>query len=664
MKRHPLAHALASCLFAAIAIPSMASTASPSSRLPLLPVADIPATLSATNADVANMRPDILGDARARSSRLRDTPTPIATWVTSASLADAGRRTEVLALLASGAAVLVTSHEREARHELGTFGIEPAARTVMYVESPDGLKATSVEGDPLSPASAAALQGATDAVLAAMRPPAPSRTARSVARDAAPQSIDPATLEGRPFLRIDDQVFGAHGRSASQTIRIVRDSTATRDRKIVTVETEAGVIPAENGIQDGKSFIQHGSGMSLYVPDAYEATTAFYALDPAAEVRLLQTIPKSSGATNRKITEEISSKSAFGLSTSPDVQQGLNKDGINTVGKIPLSLSLSSETTERSVVEMNLDDYAVIQSAHPADGGFIAVWRFPLASDIAGNSRYFVKGSFNSTTKMTPMMRRASLETASEWSVDGAYEGKVVIGSRGTVTNRLYRALPVVNLPAEERPDPASAYYDPLTQPHLSGRLQPWVVSTLDLSSPYLTRSPATLIQSLSGTGQCLEAGDVEVTLAACASTKRAQQWLLEADMTYRNRAKGLCLTTDQGDGRMTVAECVNNALNQQWAWSADRIHSRVEGGERWRLHVNNGVLNAKFDAQRHFPISANPNHFLLRPWQSYPSKPQADDTVPVLAGASPKFPRNPEVRYRDIDAGQRWQTLPLRHGL
>lgn len=646
----------------------------------VLAVADIPATLAATGGNPTGWITPV---------RLRDTsPTesagqgvPLAAWVASASLSDGALRAEVRRLFDQGAAILVTSFAGEARHELATFGFEPIGRVAIYRQTPDGLDVTSVTADFHNPDAAAAWQKASDTVLAAMLP-------SEAPHFEALRSDGPLNDEihgDRAFLRVDDQTIASNGRSASQTIRVMRDTTASHDYKVIAVEAAVHVIPHTNGVlkhrDDENStpyFERVGEGFYLFAPNAYRATTVLQWQGDAPAAQLLQAIPKTSGATNRKITEDITSKSTLTASITPEYARGLNKDGIFYQGKVPFSLAFASETSERSAVEMNVEDYSVSATAQTYRWGLASTWTFPLANDISGNPDYFGTEKL-STRKMTPMMREASLATASEWRVDGDYEQTILIASRGTVENRRFTWSGVRDDPDRgPRVFPDRASIDPFSLDEKGlpweqdinedgtqdGDAQPWVVSKIDLSSPYLTRSPTILIQSLAGLGECLQADDGMVELAACDKGDRSQQWSLEADSTYRNRADGACLTTAPGDGSMTTTACAANTLNQQWKWSADRIHSMYDGGETWRLHVHAGAINAKFDASRHQRMAPNPNHFLLRPWSSYPSAPSEKDWVPTLSGRPSDFQKLPGYEYREVETTERWQTIALRHGL
>lgn len=646
----------------------------------LLAITDIPFTLATTGGNPigwgnpASLQDLTLADATKRGI-------PLAAWVSSTALGDPELQAEIRRMLERGIAILVTSHAGETRHELATFGVESMSRTAIYRQTDEGFSVTSVTADLDDPDAAQAWLQASDAVSTAMLP---SMGSHSVRLQDASALADEGQGE-RAFLRIDDQTFAKHGRSASQTIRIMRDTTPSHDYKVIAVEAAVSVIPYANGIlkhHDDEErtpyFEPHGEGFFLYTPEAYRSTTLLQWQDQAPDARLLQAVPKTSGVTQRKISEEISSKSTFTASVAPDVQSGLNKDGINAQGKVPFSLAWARESSERSAVEMSVGDYSVSAHAQTYPWGLASNWTFPVSNDISGNPDYFGKKKL-STRTMTPMMRRASLETASEWRIDGDYEQTVLIASRGSVENRVFmwsgvrndpKVRPYVRLDSashdffavEEKGVPWDDGFD--KGRYEGGDLQPWVASKIDLSSPYLTRGTTILIQSLSALGACLQADDAAVSLAACNKEKRSQQWILEADSTYRNRANGACLTTDVGNGSVSTAACQSHALNQQWKWSADRIHSMYEGGATWRLHVREDSINAKFDASRHQLMAPNPNHFLLRPWSSYPSPPSDEDWVPNLSGRQPPFQKIPGFDYRFVETSERWQTVPLRHGL
>jgi hypothetical protein len=606
---------------------------------------------------------------------------PVAAWVTSVSLGDEAVQASVRSLLDDGAAILVTSHSGEARHELATFGFEATGRTAIYRQTDDGLSVTSVTAGIADPRAPSMWQEASDTVIAAMIP----SNAPQFAPLASAAPLQDETHGDRAFLRVSNQVVAGHGRSASQVIRVMRDTTASHDFKVIAVEATVNVIPYANGISKPfvddddevrQRFERDGEGFFLFAANAYRSTTVLQWEGESPSAQLMAVAPKTSGTTNRKISEEIASKSTLTTSIAPDYARGLNKDGIFYQGKVPFSLAWASETNERSVVEMTVEDYSVSATARTYPWGLASTWTFPLASDIGGNPDYFGKDKV-STKKMTPMMREASLATASEWRIDGNYEKTILVASRGTVENRRFTWSGVRDDPKvgpSVFPDRASIdAFDPSekglpwdmdTSDTGVGEAQPWVVSKIDLSSPYLTRSPTILIQSLAGLGECLQADTGVVELALCDKGKRSQQWNLEADSTYRNRANGACLTAAPGDGGVTTEACEAHALTQQWKWSADRIHSMYDGGETWRLHVRGQMLNAKFDPSRHQRMAANPNHFLLRPWSSYPAAPSEKDWVPTLSGRQPDFQKLPGYEYREVETSERWQTIALRHGL
>ncbi|MGY3228864.1 hemolysin [Luteibacter sp. HA06] len=689
MKRRYLSLLLPACVAAlAPALVDASGTGAPglgsadpaTSSVILLSVADIPATLASTQGHPTGWRsPASLNQLSPRDAAARGMP--VAAWVTSVSLGDEAVQARVRSLLEEGAAILVTSGPGEARRELATFGFEATGRTAIYRQTDDGLSVTSVIAGIADPGAPSMWQEASDATAAAMI----SSNVPHLEALSSDDALHDETQGDRAFLRVSNQVIASHGRSASQVIRVMRDTTASHDFKVIAVEATVNVIPYANGVSkpfvddDGETrqrYERDGEGFFLFAANAYRSTTVLQWQGDSPSAQLMAVAPKTSGTTNRKISEEIASKSTLTASIAPDYARGLNKDGIFYQGKVPFSLAWASETSERSVVEMTVEDYSVSATAKTYPWGLASTWTFPLASDIGGNPDYFGKEKL-STKKMTPMMREASLATASEWRVDGNYEKTILVASRGTVENRRFTWSGVRDDPkagASVFHDRASIdAFDPSekglpwemdTNDASVGDAQPWVVSKIDLSSPYLTRSPTILIQSLAGLGECLQADNGKVELAPCDKGKRSQQWNLEADSTYRNRANGACLTAAPGDGDVTTKACEAHALNQQWKWSADRIHSMYDGGETWRLHVRERMLNAKFDPSRHQRMAANPNHFLLRPWSSYPSAPSEKDWVPTLSGRQPDFQKLPGYEYREVETSERWQTIALRHGL
>ena len=678
-------------------VPCLAMDAPPSppapdtrTGLPMFPVADIPATLAA----LGDVPPTTATRLAVPAMLSRDTP--MATWVTSTSLADPARRADVRRLLDEGKAVLVTSVADEPRHELETFGVEPSGRMAIFLRTDTGLSVTSVVAEVRDPSGAAARQHAVDAVFDTMNTRVSDRFARDNARTS--RSVDEPEQDEPTgaFVRIEQQVFDIKDRAARQTIHVARDATVSRDEKVITVDTTLDVTPQANGSFHGNSYdpkygqySPNGISGTVMIADQYQVETAFTPEGPDAGARLVDAIPKTQALTDRKVVHELTTKitssHTFGGDVTPTVDRqkdDKNKDDKTREmtmrwgggGKLAYSYAWASEETIRTAVEMEMADYSIFTDARrDGDATIVNRWSFPLSDAIRANFRYFdTKDELVSTEKMTPMMRRAQLHAVSEWRVNGAYEGTVQVASRGTVANRKYRYLrgkesasaPVV----EERssfaitPPPWMEGYNE-NQYRISGGFQPWIVSKVDLSSPYLTRSPTILIQSQVGTGDCLSAKEGAVGLARCDEGDVAQQWNFEADHTYRNRADGSCLTTDEG-GMVTTAACQSNMLNQQWQWMADRIHSMVDGGQTWHLHLRDGVLSARFDEARHQKIAANPFHPLLNPWSSYPAKPGAGDWVPTLSGPRPAFQHLPGVTYRDVEANERWETIPLRHGL
>ena len=93
---------------------------------------------------------------------------------------------------------------------------------------------------------------------------------------------------------------------------------------------------------------------------------------------------------------------------------------------------------------------------------------------------------WNSTTKVTPMMRGAALQTVSVWRVPGSYEGLVDVDTSSSVIRREYhQRLKRMETTHDAEADIRS-------------------VQRIDLGAPTLTRQPTVRLQSLSGTGACL----------------------------------------------------------------------------------------------------------------------------------------------------------------
>lgn len=455
--------------------------------------------------------------------------------------------------------------------------------------------------------------------------------------------------------RFDATKPGEHG-SIRHHIVVLRDTTPSRDEKVIVVMAEVDHAPAENGAYMRYDSDPVDSGQTLAIPDAYQVTTQLGLHGPGAPSPVpVEFAPSSDGATERTISEKVAVTSASGGSTAFSVGSALLKAGELVNGKLPVNLNESDSRTEEFSVTMTLKDYFTEAALRQQGDAHAATWAFRLARDIASNVWYFYDGSIsknwsmNSERRMTPMMRRAALSVSSVWRVPASYEGPVDIVTRADIVNRVYALR-------EERTETTT---DP------SGMA---LTTRVDLGSPYLSRQPVVRLQSRDGTGHCLvqpAADDDAVRLAPCrgGEADAAEQWTFELDKTWRNRASGHCLTADPATGNVVAQPCEGPALTQQWEWRADRLHTLYIEGGSWRLHVrNDGTPNAIFNPAIHQNIPSNVYHPLLRPWSSYPLAPTPGDVIPNLNSISPPVPES-YLSFGAVSTAERWQPVLVRTG-
>ncbi|HEY4291815.1 RICIN domain-containing protein [Luteibacter sp.] len=572
-------------------------------------------------------------------------------WVRRGDLSNVDVRHRVADELGRGAVILVTGPGDETGGEAATFGFEASGAISAYRRSQDGsLDVKTVDED----LAFDEVEAAFNEWLERGRMAAPrigrARAATAAASDA------PGDGGYVPRVEIHQDKSFKGGRAIRHHIVVVRDIEASRDQKVVMVTTEVDQASEKNGAVWNGKFQPDGKGYALFVPNRYVVTTQLAGVGQAVRLGVQEFEPKSDGAIERAINETVSVKTSYGASATFDVLEGLEKNSAPHLGKIALGFNYGKERTEQLSVSMTLKDYFVEASTREGNEGSRAVtWAFSLAPDIARNVSYFedgdgLQGPLNSTGRMTPMMRRATLQTASVWRLPGAYEGWLDVITRADVDVRIYDSLEQTSEAGPDREATIS------------------FLSRINLGSAYLTRQPTVRLQSLHGLGACLSQHDPEaldVVMETCGKGPggEAQQWYLEADNTYRNRGSRQCLTTDPSSGIVHAAACSGTPLNQQWHWSADRLQSLYEGGNRWRLHVRDGIPGARFDPKRHQEIVSNQYHALLRPWSSYPNKPSKGDVIPNLAGSSPQIPES-YLQYSAVTVEERWQPLPVRTGL
>lgn len=580
-------------------------------------------------------------------------------WVRRSDLSEAAVRNRVVDAMNAGATIVVLGPARDddGDVEAETFGFAGSGRVSAYRRTADGALDVKTIDDGLhvEEATAALDEWMTLRSQAQPSAPPPALARAMVAVNSLPAGEGSSDV---PRVEIHQDKSFKGGRSVRHHIVVLRDIEASRDQKVVLVNTEVDMVPSVNGAVWNGKFQPDGAGYALFIPDRYVVTTQLAGVGEPVPLTIDQYEPKSDGATERTINETLAVKTSYGASASFDILEGLEKNGTPHLGKMTLGFNYGKERTEQSSVTMNLKDYFVESSTRSGSGpgATRAVdWSFTLARDIARSVDYFndgdgLAGPLNSTRRMTPMMRRATLQTASVWRLPGTYEGRLDVITRASVDVRIYDSLEATSDAGPDR-DADTTF-----------------VTRLNLDSAYLTRQPTVRLQSLHGTGECLaqpDPGTRDVLLQPCGKGPggKSQQWFLEADMTYRNRGSGQCLTADPNSGDVYAAACTRTTLNQQWRWSADRIQSLFEGGNRWRLHVRDGKLNARFDPQRHQELISNQYHALLRPWSSYPNKPSEGDVIPNLAGLSPAVPKS-YLLYNAVSVDERWQPLPVRSGL
>ncbi|NID16313.1 RICIN domain-containing protein [Luteibacter yeojuensis] len=626
------------------------------SAIPALPQPhELSAVLAAPHIDMQGARPP-------------STPGAMnVTWVQRGELSSLDVRNRVSDELGRGHAILVTGPRPEDDEEDGEsaiFGYRASGESSLYWRSPQGqLEVITVGAElPLDEAGAAfrawleARRNTRRAAVAPWQPVIAGRslgTARSlgVARSAqAPSAGYVPRIE-----IIEDRTF-AGGRAIRHRIVVLRDVDASTDDKVVIVTAEADQAPSKNGALWNGKFLSQGKGYQLFIPDRYVLTTQLAGVGATVPLTLENYEPKTDGASERNIQETVTVRTTTSAGANFEILNGLEKNDAPHLGKIALDFRYEKERVEETSVSMTLKDYSVEALTRVREHTRTVDWVFPLAQDIASKIDYFedghnIHGALNSTTRMTPMMRRANLRGVSVWRIPGSYEGRLDVTTQATVALRVYDSLAET---VDRGPDAGARVA---------------FNSRIDLGSPHLTRQPTVRLQSLQGSGKCLSQPDPKapaLVLETCekGTGGKAQHWYLELDNTYRNRGSRQCLTTDPADGRMFAASCDGAPLTQQWKWLADRIHSLYMGGGTWRLHVRDGgTLSAKFDPARHQPLVSNQYHSLLRPWSSYPNKPSRGDVIPNLGGVSPQIPES-YLGFGAVGVDERWQPLPLREGL
>jgi hypothetical protein len=570
-------------------------------------------------------------------------------WVDDAELGDAEGRQRMMSALDAGLAVLVTRRESTSENTMSLLGFQADARRAIYVRSATDTLKVAYVADEIGPTQAA---GVFSRWVEAYAPPP-----KQFKLFASLVSLQPAESTGYvPRLYLESQTNLEGDRQISHKITIRRDIRPGMDENVLSVETDVRQRPEHYGPFWNGHFNAE-KGYHLFIPLRYDIVTSIAAVGSDVPIRLDGMQPTSGKPSTEVKTARLSTESGGGSSVPANIMDFLTtlpSGAAGALGKLPTLFPGTDRVVETHEITVPTADYEVQARLYGGKSGMRHVtWSFELSSDIAHDHKRFQDGysklgyPYYSLKKVTNMMKSAHLQTASSWRLPGEWRGKIDVTTRATVVNRVFfdESLPGGQFETTEPDHPAS-------DTHFTMRV--------DLDSPLLTHQPTVRLQSLEGEGKCLAQPNPaapEIAMQTCDAglAGREQQWFLDIDSTYRNRASGDCLTTDLTDGAIRAETCYGAALNQQWMWSADRLHSKANGGDRWRLHLRKGVPNAKFDPTLHDAIRPNRHHALLPPWWSYPAKPSPGDTAPNPNGISHVI-YDEISHYRRVSDDQRWQ--------
>jgi hypothetical protein len=467
-------------------------------------------------------------------------------------------------------------------------------------------------------------------------------------------------------------------------VTVARDTTKSHDRKVITVVTKALAKPFKNGVSHWEwpmtepivkpppppqPFRAHGSDSVLYLVGKYrlDTTIAWPSDDDPKISATAEHKPVGSSTTDHDFTDSITTTTTYGVSVSAELGAQLGDKGLSATGKIAPTFSYQRQRSEQHSVTVKLADYAIAveRTSRPLVHAQSIAWTYALNSRLATDRGYFANGKLNSTAKMTPMMRQADLETVSGWTVDGAYEGKMTLTANADIENTIFVGKSSRTFTAMDRPQGDVRCAGSVFACLLQG-FQPQAKMTIDLGSPYLTRTPTVLLQSFGVADGCLTQSDpadgTPVSLDRCdiGEDNRKQQWTIDEEGRYVNRGSKMCLQI--ANTGVAVATKCSLALTQKWIWRADRIHSADNGG-RSRLYVANGTVRAGFDTSTQQDLPVNPANDLLPPWSNYPQKPIVGAFVPGFTIKGEPIPEA-YLGFNAVNGAERWKTVVLRPGL
>ncbi|GAA0917982.1 hypothetical protein GCM10009552_37480 [Rothia nasimurium] len=452
--------------------------------------------------------------------------------------------------------------------------------------------------------------------------------------------------------------FFSNGRSIEYDVAVVRQIRAGNDNKVISIKTTTINRPTSNGAWNGQPNVDRGR--LLIIPQKYVVLTSVQPVGDTADIQLDQAQPMGRGPSSEQITYETEVQTQAGSNTTGkivDFLSGFVDGPKGALAKLPVLFSTpSDQRTERKSSTTTLTDYGVeLTKLKAPNGAEQAMWIYELDRSIQLDNSRFEDGEDGqyknySMKKSTPMMRAATLTTLSTWNVPGHWRGSVDLTTRATIQNIQFRD-PKLGAPifsADKRDDIHVTY-------------------RVDLDSPLLARQPVVRLQSRAMDGFCLaqpDASSSRIDLAECDAGESGpeQQWMLDEERRYRNRASNHCLTVNRQTGDITATTC-KSGLNQQWTWAADRIVAGINGGNSERLHVLHGEPSGRFIESAHDLVEFNPRHELLKPWSNYPEAPRAGSLIPNPDGKSDPVPPY-YLQFKRVSDGERWIIKPVMNEL
>ena len=446
-----------------------------------------------------------------------------------------------------------------------------------------------------------------------------------------------------PRLVANETQFNTHGSSILLNTEVVRDTSANRDRFIVTQKVVSSIIPAYRyaGMLLQDTYGDRWRDTWAYreaAPYRYEMRQSLET-NQADQPKLLTYLPFSQGQTDISLNERHTTTNQYSIGVSQEISDQLFKAGESSSPyKLGFAFSHTRTNSKETSYALTTKDYS-IQTRQGQEGRRgNSIWALQL-SDVLFNQPY-IEGQ---PAKRTPMMDQATLETIAEWELPASNNGTIVGTAGATADMR-----GIASLKNNEFHTHHVTHFIPESW-YPSPRL------TIPLDSPVLTRTPSVQIRSLVA-GQCLVQTGTNVTLGACDRTNRSSLWRLDANRRYINLGSGNCLT---GADYPTVQACKNGEPGQEWQWNADRLYPGSADGRRL---FSDGQTISLANNDKLGTIPTNADHHLLKPWSSYPLAPTVGDFLPILGDAvRPSIPVDWPARYRGPQTGERWDVIPYR---